>query len=106
MKSEDLLKQCRYFRGEDEIPETLPDEYIRFWLAEATAVDALRDGTEDDFLSDYKQLGEPGASSNLPSILLAVLFATYCKGQDVSPEQLAESFAAQFLTDYTASTKR
>lgn len=104
MSTNELLKSCRYFRGESSIPASLDDESVGFWLAEASAVDAVEEGKTDRLLSAYKSTGEPGKASNLPPILLAALFEYFCKGYDASPADCLEPFEKRYLPSYIAST--
>lgn len=99
-----LLKFCRFYRGESSIPESLDDDQVVYWLAESAAVNAVEEGYEDEMLSAYTAIGEPGKFSKLPPVLLSALFFLYCKSSDQSPADNVENFEKFYLPRYTAST--
>ncbi|MCM1066816.1 MAG: hypothetical protein NC418_04480 [Muribaculaceae bacterium] len=99
-----LLKSCRYYRGESSIPSTLNDDEVGFWLAEASAIDAMEEGSVYKLMSAYEAAGEPGKATNLNPILLASLFFHFCKGSDYSPAECVSVFEEVYLPRYMAST--
>ena len=101
---ENLKKSCKFFNGELHIPRHLNDIEGIFWLAESAAATAVLEGREDDFLDGYKKMGEPGAYSKLPPIILASLFGLYCKGAERSPEYYVKPFETLIIPRYIAST--
>jgi hypothetical protein len=103
-KLENLLNECRYYRGEAEKPQDLNPQFSLFWIAEWSAVEALMRGDENEILADYKEIGEPGKYTNVSPIILDLLFWLYCKGVDKNPADLIEPFEKKFLPRYMAST--
>lgn len=103
MKSE-LLKFCHYYKGEADIPLSLDDLEIGYWIAEATAVNAVEEDRTGRMLAPYYEAGEPGKNSKLPPILLSTLFFHYIKGSEYSPEENIKTFEEVYLPRYIAST--
>lgn len=104
MDYNELKKSCKFFNGELNIPCHLHGDAAGFWLAESEAANAVLEGTADEFLSDYKEMGEPGAFSKVPPLILSILFAMFCKGADCSPFDCVEPFESLYLPRYIAST--
>lgn len=103
-KLEKLLNECRYYRCEAERPRDLNPDFILFWIAESAAVEAVMSGEENEILSDYTEIGEPGKHTNISPVILDLLFWIFCKGTDKNPADLVESFEKDFLPSYMAST--
>jgi hypothetical protein len=102
-KLENLLNECRYYRGEAEMPDDINPDFILFFIAEDAAVKAVMRGDEAKALAGYKAIGEPGKYTNIPPIILTYLFGIYCKGTDMDPAVLIEPFEKEFLHDYMTS---
>lgn len=92
MKKEDLLKFCRYFRGENRNPFTKDETHAMLWEYERTWVsDSLKGGDFSDYLSEYLAVGLQDFSKfdDTPVTLKAMLFNRYAKSaytiQDAVP---------------------
>lgn len=104
MNIEKLMNECRYYRGEADVPENINPDFIPFWLSEASAVDATLEGRETRLLNEYEKAGKPGSSTKVNPVILAALFAYFCKGAMSSPSDLIKPFETSFLPRYMAST--
>jgi len=103
-KLENLLNECRYYRGEAEKPQDLNPQFSLFWIAERSAVEAVANGEESEVLSDYSKIGKPGKNTKVSPVILDLLFWVFCKGADKDPADLVEPFEKKFLPRYMAST--
>ena len=98
----ELLKSCRYYKGEPSAPKGI---HILFWIAEEAAVRRVESGRDiDELLSGYKAIGEPGKASGVHPLILDSLFTLYCKGSNTAPWDNIESFEKNHLPRYMAST--
>lgn len=107
MKKSELFKHLRFFKGEDECPDSLQDISIfatGYWLDEALAYEVCESDEEAGYIESWKQAGAPGADTMLPEVLLSVMFAEYCKGSDMELGVCVKNFSAVFLPRYMAST--
>lgn len=104
MNKNDLLKSCRYYKGESDIPSSLDGLEVGYWLAESVAVDAVEEGRTGRFVGAWLEAGEPGKDSNLPPVLLSTLFFNFRKGSNNSPAETIKAFVDVYLPRYIAST--
>lgn len=100
MKKEELLKRCRYYKGEEEY-EGDPKNLF-FWEAEEMYV--KYEGTQDavETIICFLECGLAGVCPSIPIELRAFLFGVYCHGADNSPIMLADNFEKSFLPNYLA----
>lgn len=107
MKKTELFKHFRFFKGEDECPDSLQDISIfatGYWFDEALAYEVCESEEEASYIESWKRAGAPGADTKLPEVLLSVMFAGYCKGSDMELDICAKNFSSVFLPRYIAST--
>lgn len=82
MKKDDLLRFCRYYRGESRNPFTNDGTRALLWDYERSWVsDNLKEGDFSDYLNDYIAVGLQDFSKydDTPVTLKAVLFNRYAK---------------------------
>lgn len=82
MKKEDLLKYCRYYKGEDNSPFDDPN-LSSLWYYEQTWVEDISSNRYLDILIDEyvrSGLGLFAQFDNIPVTLKALLFNRYAKG--------------------------
>lgn len=92
---EELIKQCRYYKGEDESPyEGVDQDKNMLWFYESHWV---MSGTSEDMLSDYHRLHISTDNISIPTSLKALLFNRFTKGfQSTQEAKIAfPSFLAQ-----------
>ena len=98
MTREDLIKQCRYYKGESESPwEGVDQDKDALWFYESCWT---RTGEDPDMLSEYHHAGLPTDSFDIPISLQALLFNRFARGYQ-SPQEAAKDFTA-FLSRYYA----
>ena len=87
MEKSELLKHCRYYKGENEPPKGQPWYMDFFWDAEYSAVWSSSDPdyNENDDLDYFVKLGDPGAEYPVPRIIRNSLYFKFCKGSDAAP---------------------
>lgn len=105
----DLLKHCRYYNGNDNFSEDLlkkSDKAFLFWEAEKMFVELSDTDYEKEAINQYLIAGLSGANIDLPLFLCACLFAVFSKSSDNDLMLSAAYFIKNFLSDYTASTKK
>lgn len=104
MKREELIKQCRYYKGEEECPFEV-DSLQWYWDMERVYV--TNDGKFDGESDYYKRIG----GKNFPGIpfsLLMVMFTSWGK-QTYDFQQLLPSFydiVADYLLLRTTTTTK
>lgn len=84
MKKDDLLRFCRYYRGESDNPFKNDDTRAILWDYERTWVsDNLKDGDFSDYLNDYIAVGlqDFAKYDDTPVTLKAMLFNRYAKSE-------------------------
>ena len=103
MEAAELIKQCRYYHGEDKCPESLKalkhGELI--WFYEMKWVQFLLQGDSLDWaLDEYNAFGMSGFSLNdgVPISLKAILFNRYYHGEHI--EFGGASFRQWYLQTY------
>ena len=75
---EELVKQCRYYKGEEESPyEGVDQDKDMLWFYESHWV---MSGTSEDILSDYHRLHISTDNISIPTSLKALLFNRFAKG--------------------------
>lgn len=82
MTREDLIKFCRYYKGEKEHPKTHDAIVHIAWNAERKWIeDFPNKGNCEDILKDYMEIGltEFEMQDDTPIILKAYLFNRFCQ---------------------------
>lgn len=111
MMQEELIKQCRFYKGESECPDEMK-HYIRgylFWNAEQLWVSqhGIADASSILFLvncglSDedllLRQCDE--AIIDISLDLRAIMFQLFCRYSDISPLEEAKFFVSIVLPEY------
>lgn len=108
MKEKDLLKQCRYFDGNNIFSDELlkkSDKAFLFWEAEQMFVEQTDTEIEKEAVKQYLAAGLAGANLELPLFLCASLFSIFNKSSDNDLISSAAYFQKYFLPDYIASTR-
>ena len=111
MKQEELIKKCRFYKGESECPDEMK-RYIRgylFWnaerlwvsqngIAEASSILFLVNcGLSDEDLL-LGQCNEELIDMSLD--LRAIMFQLFCRYSDISPLEEAKFFVSTVLPEY------
>ena len=74
---EELIKQCRYYKGEEESPyEGVDQDKDMLWFYESHWV---MSGTSEDMVSDYHRLHISTDNISIPTSLKALLFNRFAK---------------------------
>lgn len=92
---EERIKQCRYYKGEEESPyEGVDQDKDMLWFYESHWV---MSGTSEDMLSDYHRLHISTDNISIPTSLKALLFNRFAKGYQSAQEAKIEfpGFLAQ-----------
>ena len=92
---EELIKQCRYYKGEEESPyEGVDQDKDMLWFYESHWV---MSGTSEDMVSDYHRLHISTDNISIPTSLKALLFNRFAKGyQSIQEAKIAfPSFLAR-----------
>ena len=92
---EELIKQCRYYKGEEESPyEGVDQDKDMIWFYESHWV---MSGASLDMVSDYNRLHIVTDNITIPTSLKALLFNRFAKGyQSTQEAKIAfPSFLAQ-----------
>nr|DAL00866.1 MAG TPA: hypothetical protein [Caudoviricetes sp.] len=107
MKKEELIKQCRYYKGEKEFPDNLESEVFGFWIGEKDFVENYGQDTEELLrlienvgLMNFKSAWEGKASDEL----IAHLFCYLTKSRDCGDEYVIKGFVQRSLPLYFGST--
>ena len=89
MKREDLIKQCRYYKGEKENPFKGKDQnksmlwfYESCWVIESEKMNTSEDmGVYSDIIDEYIRVGllDFNEKDGIPVSLKALLFNRYAK---------------------------
>ena len=81
---EELIKQCRYYKGEEESPyEGVDQDKDMLWFYESHWG---MSGTSEDMLSDYHRLHISTNNISIPTSLKALLFNRFAKGYQSTQE--------------------
>lgn len=100
MKKEDLIKLCRYYKGEKKHPKTHDAVVHIAWNAERKWVENFPDkGNSEDMLKDYMEIGlaEFEMQDDTPIILKAYLFNRFCQ---YSERIDIDAFKKFYFNDY------
>ena len=109
MKKEELIKQCRYYKGEEECPDSIESVElgILFWIGEKDFVENYGQDTEELLrlienvgLMNFKSAWEGRASDEL----IAHLFCYLTKSRDCGDKYVIEGFIKRTLPLYFGST--
>ena len=107
MKKEELIKQCRYYKGEKEVPDDLGSEVFGFWIGEKDFVENYGQDTEELLrlienvgLMNFKSAWGGKASDEL----IAHLFCYLTKSRDCGDEYVIKGFIKRSLPLYFGST--
>lgn len=93
---EELIKQCRYYKGEEESPwEGVDQNKDTLWFYESCWV---RTGEDSDQVAEYRATGVPADKFPIPLSLQALLFNRFARGYQGIMEA-AEDFP-EFLSRY------
>ena len=93
---EELIKQCRYYKGEEESPyEGVNQDKDMLWFYESHWV---MSGTSEDMVSDYHRLHISTDNISIPTSLKALLFNRFAKGYQSTQE--AKITFPSFLARY------
>jgi len=80
----ELIKQCRYYKGEEESPyEGVDQDKDMLWFYESHWV---MSGTNEDMVSDYHGLHISTDNISIPTSLKALLFNRFAKGYQSTQE--------------------
>ena len=81
---EELIKKCRYYKGEEESPyEGVDQDKDMLWFYESHWV---MSGTSEDMVSDYHRLHISTDNISIPTSLKALLFNRFAKGYQSTQE--------------------
>ena len=114
MTKEELILDCRYYNGEDEIPDSLPEGEHIFWDYERVWVRRVLEGDEklqksiDHYTEEYDLPGLLPESDGTPLGLKALLFNRYEHWNGYmggSIEKYAQDFKSWYFDQYVAGTK-
>lgn len=108
MKRDDLLKQCRFYKGEREYPANkFNDTFgLAYWEAEEMYVNRFHLKKNKDFarqaIDDCIKQNIVADYVDVPTELLACLFATYCHVMGNDEYATAPYFELKFMPNYLA----
>lgn len=114
MTREELLLDCRYYNGEDDVPESLPEGKDIFWDYERVWVKWVLEGSDrvqryiDYFTEEYDLPNLLHEDDGTPLGLKALLFNRYdywVGYMGGSEEEYAQQFKVWYLGRYIAGTK-
>ena len=115
MTKEELILDCRYYNGEDEEPDTLPEGKEIFWDYERVWVKWILEGyggllKNIDYFSEVYDLPNLlPESDGTPLGLKAILLNRYDHWVGIyggqSREEYAQQFMSWYLEHYVANTK-
>ena len=108
MVKNELIKKCKFYRGEETFPSEMSNTMYAFlfWEAEWAYVTYYNTQEEENAIKAYLEAGLGGANLEITTPLLAWLFAIYCKGADIDITTAAVYFRKRVLPAYVASTSR
>ena len=113
MTREELILDCRYYNGEEEVPNTLPAGKEIFWDYERVWVKWVLEGDDilqrhiDHYTKEYDLPNLLPESDGTPLGIKAILFNRYDHWigyMGGSIEKYAQQFKAWYLSTYIAKT--
>ncbi len=104
MTREELIKQCRYYKGEKECPSQYSGFESKrfsffFWIAEKTycnSTDSQRRKSANEFFSQFPL----GIKTNILPALAGELLGMYSKGRDMTEASNINGFEKTFISSY------
>jgi len=114
MTQEELLLDCRYYNGEEEVPNTLPEGKEIFWDYERVWVEWMLEGSDrlqkniDYYTEEYDLPNLLPESDGTPLGLKALLFSRYDHWigyMGGSRDKYAQEFKEWYLSRYVAGAK-
>ena len=114
MTREELILDCRYYNGEDDVPESLPEGKEIFWDYERVWVKWVLEGSDrvqkyiDYFTEQYDLPNLLPVDDGTPLGLKALLFNRYdywVGFMGGSEEEYAQQFKDWYLGRYVAGAK-
>ena len=114
MTKEELLLDCRYYNGEEEVPNTLPEGMAIFWDYERVWVKWTLEGSDSvqkqiDYYTEVYDLPDLFPENDgTPLGLKALLFSRYdyWNGYMGGPrDKYAQQFKEWYLRTYVTNTK-
>ncbi len=114
MTREELILDCRYYNGEDEVPGSLPEGKAIFWDYEQVWVRWMLEGSDklqkkiDYFTREYDLPHLLSEDDGTPLGLKALLFNRYDYWNGFmggSREAYAQNFKEWFFDEYISNTK-
>ncbi len=114
MTREELILDCRYYNGEDEVPESLPEGNAIFWDYERVWTTWILEGCDklqkkiDYYSKEYDLPNLFPEDDGTPLGLKALLFSRYDYWNGFmggSRDEYAQSFKNWYLEKYVAKTK-
>ncbi len=110
MKKDDLLRFCRYYRGENKCPAPVIEKsesmIFQFWEAEQMYVNNSDSEFEKEVVAQYLEAGLASANLDLPLFLSACLFAVFKKGSENDLKLTAAYYIKNFLPAYLGFTSK
>ena len=114
MTREELILDCRYYNGEDDVPDSLPEGKSIFWDYERVWTRWVLEGSDrlqqniDYYSTEYDLPHLLPESDGTPLGLKALLFSRYeywnCY-MGGSKDKYAQEFKEWYLDTYVAGTK-
>ena len=114
MTREELILDCRYYNGEDEVPDALPEGKEIFWDYERVWTTWILEGSDslqkniDYYTQEYDLPNLLPESDDTPLGLKALLFNRYDHWNGFmggSREAYAQEFRKWYLSKYVSNTK-
>lgn len=114
MTREELILDCRYYNGEDEVPDSLPEGKGFFWDYERVWTGWVLEGYDrlqiniDYYTEEYDLPNLLPENDGTPLGLKALLFNRYDHWVGFmggSRDEYAQSFKNWYLAKYVAGTK-
>lgn len=98
---EELLKFCRYYKGEEDCPFNDQDKAMLWFYERSWVLDIENDRFENSLISDYIYVGLSDFATNdsTPLTLKALLFNRFSKGAN-SMVDAVEPFKDMYLKFY------
>ncbi len=102
MKKEDLMKQCRYYLGEESCPYQADDTVTRqmAWFWDMERVFVASGGSFDGEAEYYKRI-KGKSYKGIPDALLMVMFTSWCKTAYDVQNEIGNFY--QIVDDYLAT---
>ena len=113
MTREELILDCRYYNGEEEVPDTLPEGMEIFWDYERVWVRWILEGNDslqvniDYYTKEYDLPNLLPESDGTPLGIKAILFNRYDHWVGYmggSKDEYAQQFKEWYLSRYVAGT--